>query len=142
MCKSEKYEIWKDENGLAHGRDCKTGRVFAIETRVFDNVNMRAHDVLVGDAVYIKNSNCIYPNATATIYKAAKELNDESVMLLYAYGYMPDKATIRGVWSVLWTNGYYAVIERDNNSGDYPIVLCVAKSNLTIKDAESDSKHD
>lgn len=147
MCKNEKYEIWKDENGLAHGRDCKTGRVFAIAVEVFDDVDMYAHDVRAGDAVCIKNANNICPTALAIISKAAKDLNDNAVMLRYAYGYIPGvpgkaKAMVHAVWSVLWTNDDYAVIERDNNSGDCPIVLCTTKSNLTIKGTESDSKHD
>ena len=92
------YEIWKDENGEAHGRDCKTGRVFTIGTNTFDNVDMCAHDVRVGDTVHIKNANDLYPNALTTISKAAKELNDNAVMLRYAYGYLPRNIAVQGDW--------------------------------------------
>ena len=142
MCKSEKYEIWKDENGLAHGRDCKTGRVFAIAVEVFDDVDMYAHDVRAGDTVYIKNATNLYPCASATISKAAKDLNDNSVAVRYAYGYTPNNLALQGGWTVIWTDATCAVIERENNRGYSPMVLCTTKSNLTIKGMESDSKHD
>lgn len=142
MCKSEKYEIWKDENGLAHGRDCKTGRVFAIAVEVFDDADMYAHDVLVGDTVYIKSENNLYPSALVIISKAAKALNDNSVRLRYAYGYTPSNLALQGEWSVIWTDAVHAVIERKNNKDYLPLVLCTTKSNLTIKGTESDSKHD
>ena len=136
------YEIWKDENGEAHGRDCKTGRVFTIGTNTFDNVDMCAHDVRVGDTVHIKNANDIYPNALTTISKAAKELNDNAVMLRYAYGYTPSNIALQGDWSVIWTDATCAVIERENNKYYLPIILCTMKTNLAIKGAESDFKRD
>lgn len=135
------YEIWKDENGQSHGRDCKTGRVFAIGANTFDNVDMCAHDVRVGDTVYIKNANNLYPSALTTISKAAKELNDNTVMLRFAYGYTPSNLALQGEWSVIWTDTVHAVIERKNNKDYLPLVLCTTKSNLTIKGTESDSKH-
>ena len=138
------YEIWKDENGKAHGRDCKTGRVFAIETNTFDNVDFYAHNVQAGDTVYIKNAMNLYPRASATIRKAAKDLNDNTVMLRYAYGYTPSNLALQGNWTVIWTDATCVVIERENNRDyppDYPpMVLCTMKSNLAIKGAESDSK--
>ena len=136
------YEIWKDENGKAHGRDCKTGRVFTIGTNTFDNVYMCAHDVRVGDTVHIKNANDLYPNALTTISKAAKELNDNAVMLRYAYGYTPSNIALQGDWSVIWTDATCAVIERENNKYYLPIILCTMKTNLAIKGAESDFKRD
>jgi hypothetical protein len=134
------YEIWKDENGQAHGRDCKTGRVFAIGASAFDNVDMCAHNVRVGDTVYIKNKNNLCPSAFTIISKAAKELNDNAVMLRFAYGYTPSNLVLQGDWSVIWADAVYAVIERENK--DYlPLVLCTTKNNLAVKDAEGDSKH-
>lgn len=142
MCKSEKYEIWKDENGLAHGRDCKTGRVFTIGRNTFDNVDFYAHYIQTGDTVYIKNESNICPYALATISKAAKDLNDNAVMLRYAYGYMPAMAEPQESWTVLWIDATHAVVEKEGTDIRNPIILCVPKSNLAIKGAESDSKHD
>ncbi len=142
MCKSEKYEIWKDENGLAHGRDCKTGRVFAIERSTFEDVDACAHDIQVGDTVYIKNANNLYTSTSATISKAAKELNDNTVAVRYAYGYTPSDLALQGDWSVIWTDAECAVIERADIKYNLPIVLCTTKTNLTFKGAEGDSKHD
>ncbi len=139
---SKMYEIWKDENGKAHGRDCKTGRVFAIETSTFDNVDMCAHDIQMGDTVYIKNANNIYPNALTTISKAAKDLNDNAVMLRYAYGYTPSNLALKGDWSVIWTDAECAVIERADIKYYLPIVLCTMKTNLTIKGTEGNSKRE
>lgn len=136
------YEIWKDENGKAHGRDCKTGRVFAIETSTFDDVDMCAHDIQMGDTVYIKNANDIYTNALTTISKAAKDLNDNAVLLQYAYGYTPSNPALKGDWSVIWTDAECAVIERADIKYYLPIVLCTMKTNLTIKGAENDSKRE
>lgn len=132
-----KYEIWKDKNGLAHGRDCKTGRVFAIGTSVFDNVDKCAHGVRVGDTVYIKYADGHYQNAVDLIIKAARELNDNTVAVRFAYGYTPSNLDLRGDWSVIWTDAIYAIIEQKNNEYYLPLVLCVPKGNLIIKDAES-----
>ena len=136
------YEIWKDENGEACGRDCKTGRVFTIGAYTFDSVDNYAHDVQVGDTVYIKNANRLYPRAADTISRAAKELNKPAIAVRYAYGYTPNNIALTGDWTVLWTDVTSAVIERKNNKDYPPIVLCTAKSNLGIKGTESDSKRD
>lgn len=136
------YEIWKDKNGQACGRDCKTGRVFEIGAYTFDNVDRCAHDVQAGDTVYIKNESNICPYSITTISKAAKELNDDTVLLRYAYGYMPSMTEPQEGWTVLWTDIAYAVIERKTRNVCYSILLCVPKSNLGIKGSESDSKRD
>lgn len=136
------YEVWKDENGEAHGRDCKTGRVFEIGAYTFDSVDRYAHDVQVGDTVYIKNANNLYPRAATTISRAAKELNNNAIAVRYAYGYTPNNIALTGDWTVLWTDVTSAVIERVNNRDYPPIVLCTMKSNLGVKGAESDSKRD
>ena len=134
------YEIWKDENGKAHGSDCKTGRVFAIGASAFNDVDMCAHKIRVGDTVYIKNEINICPHCLATISKAAKDLNDNAVMLRYAYGYMPAMKKLQGSWTVLWMDVTHAVIEREGTGIRNPIILCVPRSNLAIKGAEGDSK--
>lgn len=138
----KKYEVWKDENGEAHGRDCKTGRVFTIGAYTFDSVDRYARDVQVGDTVYIKNARNVYSYSYTTICLAAKELNDDTVLLRYAYGYTPNTTEAQENWTVLWTDAVYAVIEQEARDVRHSIILCVPKSNLAIEGTESDSKRD
>lgn len=136
------YEIWKDENGEAHGRDCETGRTFVISEETFERVEYCAKKPRVGDIVYINNLTGVKPYEVTFVQNIAKRLNDDLLMLRYAYGYYPNFDTRdqnQRLWKVLYVGTAHSLIE-EHSTGTRSMICVCDNDSLTVSENQKDDE--
>lgn len=136
------YEIWKDENGEAHGRDCETGRTFVISEETFERVEYCAKKPRVGDIVYINNLTGVKPYEVTFVQNIAKRLNDDLLMLRYTYGYYPNFDTRdqnQRLWKVLYVGTAHSLIE-EHSTGTRSMICVCDNDSLTVSENQKDDE--
>lgn len=138
----KEYKIWKTEDGGLYGRDRKTGRTFKINTETFERIEYFAKQPKVGDIVYINNLMGIKPYNINFVQDVAERLNDDLLMLRYAYGYYPSFDTrdqSKRLWKVLYVGISNSIIEE--RSAGTPAMICVCDNDsLTLSENQADDE--
>lgn len=139
---SKEYKVWKTENGELYGRDCETGHTFVISKEAFEIVEYCAKKPRVGDIVYINNLTGVKPYEFTFVRNVAKLLNDDLLMLRYAYGYYPNFDTReqnKKLWKVLHV-GFYSLIEEYTTGTRSMICVCDNDSLTTVSENQEDDE--
>ena len=138
---SKEYKVWKTENGELYGRDCETGRTFVVNQETFERVEYFAKQPKVGDIVYINNLTGVKPYKIDFVKNIAKQLNDDLLMLRYAYGYYPNFDTReqnKKLWKVLHV-GFYSLIE-EYTTGSLSMICVCDNDSLTVSENQEDDE--
>ena len=139
---SKEYKVWKTENGELYGRDCETGRTFVISEETFERVEYCAKQPRVGDIVYINNFTGVKPYEITFVQDFAKRLNDDLLMLRYAYGYYPNFDTrdqSKRLWKVLYVGITNSIIE-EHSMGNRPMICVCDNDSLTVSENQEDDE--
>ena len=139
---SKEYKIWKTENGELYGRDCKTGRPFVISEDIFERVECCAKQPRVGDIVYINNLTGVKPYEFTFVQDIAKRLNNDLLMLRYAYGYYPNFDTrdqSKRLWEVLYVGTTNSLIE-EHSTGTRSMICVCDNDSLTVSENQEDDE--
>lgn len=136
--KTEKFELWKEENGETKGRDCKTGRKFDISASVFDCVERCAREPKEGDLVYINNTQGVCPDDTCFVRYAENYLENDDILLYYAYGFVPTPVHMeKKIWRVEFSEDGDAQALIEEFGCGLHMRLVVRKDCLTIIEPKS-----
>lgn len=139
---SKEYKVWETENGELYGCDCKTGRTFVISEETFERVEYCARQPRVGDIVYINNFTGVKPYKITFVQNFAKRLNNDLLMLRYAYGYYPNFDTRdqnKRLWKVLYVGITNSIIE-EHSSEEQPIICVCDNDSLTVSENQEDDE--
>lgn len=139
---SKEYKVWKTENGELYGRDCETGRTFVVTQETFERVEYFAKRPRVGDIVYINNLTGVKPYETGFVQDFAKCLNDDLLMLKYAYGYYPNFDTrdqSKRLWKVLYVGISSSIIE-EHSAGSCAMICVCDNDSLTVSENQEDDE--
>lgn len=139
---SKEYKVWKTENGELYGRDCETGRTFVVTQETFERVEYFAKRPRVGDIVYINNLTGVKPYETGFVRAFAKRLNDDLLMLKYAYGYYPNFDTrdqSKRLWKVLYVGISSSIIE-EHSAGSRAMICVCDNDSLTVSENQEDDE--
>lgn len=138
----KEYKVWKTENGELYGRDCETGRTFVISEETFERVEYFAKRPRVGDIVYINNLTGVKPYEITFVQDFAKRLNDDLLMLRYAYGYYPNFDTRdqnKRLWKVLYVGISNSIIE-ERSAGTRAMICVCDNDSLTVSENQEDDE--
>ena len=138
----KEYKIWKTEDGGLYGRDRKTGRVFTVSAETFEKIEGYAKQPRVGDIVYINNLTGVKPYEIGFVQDFAKRLNDDLLMLRYAYGYYPNFDTrdqSERLWKVLYVGISNSIIE-ERSAGTRAMICVCDNDSLTVSENQKDDE--
>lgn len=138
----KEYKVWETENGEFYGRDCETERTFVINKDTFERVEYFAKQPKVGDIVYINNLTGVKPYEVTFVQNIAKRLNDDLLMLRYAYGYYPNFDTRdqnKRLWKVLYVGTAHSLIE-EHSTGTRSMICVCDNDSLTVFENQEDDE--
>lgn len=95
-----------------------------------------------GDIVYINNLTGVKPYEVTFVQNIAKRLNDDLLMLRYAYGYYPNFDTRdqnQRLWKVLYVGTVHSLIEEHSTRTRSMICVCDNDS-LTVSENQKDDE--
>lgn len=136
----ERFEVGRFY-GDYFGRNSKTDRTFNIPERLYLELKAKCDCPQQHDIVYVNNPNGIHITAMDFVKRAAKKLHNDTVMLRYAYGMVPELETEdhnKKLWKVLYVDADMSLIVEHCNNKNAMICVCDNDSLTICEDREDD----